>query len=161
MAFKIRKLDYRPWPVSVKFRECSESTGEVSDTPQVFIGHFRPFSEADIKRERLEIFGDEFADGYKASLASMPSSEYAEREAKFFAALMCGWAEVRDETGADIPFSAAALRDLATGPDGAVFRRGLNDAVVEIRFGLAPAKNSSASPAPGRSPAVGEAAPAN
>ncbi len=161
MAFKVRKLDYRPWPVSVKFRECNETTGEVTEAPQVFIGHFVPFSEADIKRQRLEIFGDELDAGYKASLATMPSAEYAEKETQFFAGLMSGWSEVRDESGAEMPYSAAALRELTTGPDGPVVRRALNDAVVEIRFGLAPAKNSGASPAPGPSPAAVEAAPAN
>lgn len=158
---KYRKLTHRPWPVTVTFHECDETTGEVREVEQSFIGHFTPFTEADLLEHRSAVFGDEADKAVKARLDDMPVADYAALEAGFFTRLMCGWSAVTDEQDAPLAYTAEQLRALCCGPDGAAFRRGINRAVSEIRFGVAPAKNSSTSPVPGPTPASGEVALTN
>ena len=158
---KYRKIAHRPWPVSVTLAECDEASGDVAESEHVFIGHFKPFTEADLLAARLDVFGDESDPAVKQAQDAMPVAEYAVQEARFFGGLMCGWSQVADEAGHPVPYSAAALQGLCTGPDGAAFRRGFNRAVSQIRFGVAPAKNAVTSPSPGPTPAPGEAAPAS
>lgn len=153
-----RKLDYRPWPITVAFQVCDEATGQVAEVDHRFIGHFIPFAEADLLALRLSVFGDEAEAGNKQRLADMPVADYERLEARFFAGLLCGWSQVADEHGTAMPYSAEALKGLCCGPDGAAFRRGINRAVSEIRFGVAPAKNAETSPSPGPVPAAVEAA---
>lgn len=77
------------------------------------------------------------------------------RNAAIFSRVLTGWgAEVRDENGASIPYSAEALSALVTGPDGRAVSVGINEALGQIRFGVAPQKNDATSPVPG--PAPGE-----
>lgn len=159
MALRVRKLSYRPWPVTVLFQECDEATGQVTEIPQTFIGHFKPFTESELLAHRLEIFGDETKQEVKDKMANTTLDQSAKQEAEFFARLMCGWSKVSAEDDADLAFSPARLRDLCTGDDGAAFRRGINSAIGEIRFGIGPLKNSVTSPAPGPTPAADEAAP--
>lgn len=151
-----RKLDYRPWPVTVAVHVCDEATGQVAEVEHRFIGHFIPFAEADLLALRLSIFGDEAEAGNKQRLADMPVADYERLEARFLGGLLRGWSQVADEHGAAVPYSAETLRELCTGHDGATFRRGFNRAVSEIRFGVAPAKNVETSPSPGPVPASGE-----
>lgn len=158
---KYRKLDHRPWPVSVGFLDCDEANGEVTETEQTFIAHFKPFSEAELLAARRQVFGDEADAAVKATLDEMPVARYAELEAAFFCALVTGWSKVTDEIGSHVPYSGAALTALCTGQDGPAFRRGFNRAISQIRFGVAPAKNAGTSPSPGPAPASGEAASAS
>lgn len=155
---KLRKLNYRPWPVGVTLQECLEATGEVVEVRQTFVAHFRPFTE------------DEFMLAREAALAAVPPPAGSEessppmqvvlrRNTVFFGALLCGWgADVLDETGAPLPYSAEALTALVTGPDGIAVSAGVNQALLELRFGMAPQKNLRPSPAPG--PIAAEAAAA-
>lgn len=153
---KFRKLDYRPWPVGVTFQVCDEATGVVTEVEQTFIAHFKPFSEADLLRARREVFGDETDVANNARINALPVAEYAVMESCFFAALVCGWSSIADEDGSPVSYSATALQGLCAGPDGAAFRRGINRAITQIRFGVAPAKNAETSPSPGPVPASGE-----
>ena len=167
MAFTVRKTAHRPWPVSITLLD-SDDAGNVKEVVNTFVGHFRPFTE------------DEFDAAYKAAIAAYPVPERADvtdtektdeqtpikivllRNAAIFSELMVGWgAEVRDEQGQSIPFSAAALTALVTGPDGLAVSRGINAAISQFRFGYAPAKNDLTSPAHGPTPGADEAAPTN
>ena len=161
MALKYRRLSYRPWPVTVAFLDCDEATGQVAETEQSFIGHFNACTEADLLAARRTIFGNETDKKVKARLDDMSVADYAALEAGFFARLMCGWSALTDEAGVVILYTEAGLAEICTGPDGAAFRRGINRAIAEIRFGMAPAKNSSTSPAPGLASASGEATSAS
>lgn len=158
---KFRKLDYRPWPVTVAFVTCDEDTGAVAELEQTFVAHFMCFAEADLLRIRREIFGDEANEVNQKRLADMPVAEYEQLEATFISNLVIGWSKVADEGGASVPYGAATLRAMCTGADGAAFRRGFNRAISQIRFGVAPAKNVETSPSPGPTPASVEAASAS
>lgn len=159
MSFKVRKLDYRPWPVTVSLQECNEETGDVIELDQRFIGHFRPHTEAEIQSIRRGIFGDESSDEGKARIANMHVDDYALLEARFFARLLCGWGAMFAEDGTTpLPYSEAALIALATRLDGPAVRRALNVATNEIRWGIAPLKNAKTSPVPGPKPDVDEVA---
>lgn len=150
--FKIRKLNHRPWPVTVTALECDEATGEVLAIEQKFIAHFKPFSESEFMKIR------------DAAQASVPLPEGVDvdsppmeitlaRNAALFARIICGWGpEVTDESGQPVPYSTEALSELVTGPDGIAFSAGLSQALMEVRFGIAPAKNSKTSPMPGQMP---------
>lgn len=152
--FRYRKIDYRPWPVTVALLLCAEATGAVEEVAKTFVAHFRPFTE----------------EGYQAAIeaareavplpagmleADMPLALGLRRNADLFARLICGWGgEVRDEAGEAIAFSPAALAELVTGPDGMAVSAGINRALTELRLGIAPQKNSLTSPPPG--PALDE-----
>lgn len=152
---KYIKLDYRPWPVTITSQVCDETTGDVTEKEDRFIGKFTRFDESDLLALRLEVFGDETDAKNKQRLADMPIADYAQLEARFFAGLLSGWSQVADDDG-DITYSANLLQALCTGPDGAAFRRGFSRAISEIRFGVAPAKNAETSPSAGLAPAAGE-----
>lgn len=156
MAFKVRKLDYRPWPVTVTQRDC-QSDGSVAESQVVFIGHFKYFTEDDVMAARAEVFGTGTEEELAAAAASRLLADEARLQAKFHASLMCGWAEITDEAGQPLPWSEDKLIELATGPDGMAIRAGLSQALLEIRFGIAPQKNGSTSPAPGPLPGASEA----
>lgn len=158
MAFRTRRLSYRPWPVTVTLQECGED-GAMVEVAEAFIGHFRPFTEQEMLDARRELFGDESSEEGKKRIAEMTVAEHGRLEALFFSRLMCGWGQVFDEQGSALAYSEAALAALVTGPDGPAVRRAINTALMEIRFGMAPAKNVATSPAPGPKPAADEAAP--
>lgn len=155
MAFKVRKLNHRPWPVTVKLQE-GDAAGNVVETAQTFVVHVRPFTEA------------EHADMMVALDAAWPLPEGRDRldlksilvrNADYFARLVVGWGpEVTDEAGLPLPYSSEALTALVTGPDGLALSAALNQAVNELRFGIAPAKNSATSPMPGEDSSAGEVA---
>lgn len=157
MALKIRKINYRRWPVTIDTRDCQDD-GTIVEGKARFVVHFKPFTEAEVLALRNEIFGEGTDEALKARRDERPLAEQADLEARFLAGLVCGWEGVTDESGAPIPFSVAALTDAVTGADGFALRAALNAAVVEVRFGIAPAKNVETSPAPGPTPAAVEVA---
>lgn len=153
MSISIRKLKHRPWPVTVRLNVCGDD-GTVVEVEQTFIGHFNPFTEADLKA----IFEDadkQFplpADG-----GIPPLDQVLAKNAFVFRQLLCGWSEVTDEeTGEPIPYTAEALDAWVQGGDGLAVSTGFNAALSEIRFGLAPAKNSNTSPEVGQPRVAGE-----
>ena len=160
MSFAVRKLAYRPWPVEVTLQKCN-SSGDVAEIKNTFVGHFRPFTEACFEHAvKTARAAHPVIEGEDEDRPPMPI--LLRRNADVFAQLMCGWgAEVTDEAGIPIPFSEAALIALVTGPDGLAVSVGINTALNQIRFGVAPAKNASTSPAPGPVSGVVEAAPTN
>lgn len=153
MAFKIRKPAFRPWPVTVKLPACG-ADGQVVEIPQTFIGHFTTFSEADYTAIERELFGDKDAQRERV----LSPREQAELEAQLVFRLLTGWEGIFADDDAPLPFSAPALAELFTGPDGPLLRRAFGQSIFELRFGLAPAKNVATSPLPGLTPAPGEAA---
>lgn len=154
--FTLRKLKHRPWPVTVKLLEADE-TGEVKEVEFTFVLHFSPFTEAEFRVAHDETVGQDapVADGAKA--ADRPIALLLEMNSKLFARLVEGWAKVNDEAGNPVPFSAEALRALIVGQDGLAVSAGIQRALSELRFGLAPAKNSPTSVVPGQSPVAAEA----
>lgn len=173
MALIARKTKHRTWPVTVRQQACAED-GVVTEEGMTFIGYFKPFSEAQFAEllaeadkkfplpgtvtEGAQADGDAVADEPDQVVKKLDFPDMLKRNAWLFPQLMCGWSRVQDEEGQDIPYTEAALQELLTGPDGMAISAALNEAVAEIRFGLAPRKNLKASPAPGLLPAAGEAA---
>lgn len=157
MTYTVRKLDYRPWPVSVGILVCDDN-GETTEVRQTFIAHFKPFTEEQVKAIREEIFGVGTDEELAARAEARCVADQGALEAQFLTRLVCGWSKLIDENDTPLTFSEAALIALATGMDGVPFRRGFNDAIVQIRFGIAPAKNVVTSPAPGPAPAADEVA---
>lgn len=154
MAFKVRKIDHRPWPVTVRFKVCDDA-GKVAEVEQSFVGHFLSFSEEE---------HGAVVDAVKQALpgpednGDIPFALVLQRNALYFEKLMCGWGpEVTDEADRPLPFSPAALKAMVTGPDGAAISDGLSRAIGELRFGMAPQGNLSTSPAPGEGSGAGEA----
>lgn len=165
MSFTLRQLKYRPWPVTVKLLEA-DAAGEVSAHEFTFVLHFKPFTEAEFKAA-LEAAGDEkplasdaepvpVADSEKP--AERPISLLLEKNSQLFARLVDGWGKVLGEDGQPAPYSPEALHALVTGPDGLAVSAGIHRALNELRFGIAPAKNSPTSAAPGPNPAAVEVA---
>lgn len=163
MTFIVRKLKFRPWPVTVAQQDCA-ADGTVTQTESTFVGHFAPFTE-----EQFQALADAGDAAYPVPpkvdgepKKSRDMKDMLARNALIYAGLLVGWgAEVRDEGDQPLPFSAEALTALIVGPDGLAISTGLNKALDEIRFGMAPAKNLPTSPAPGPAPAAVEAAPAS
>lgn len=149
--FVVRKINYRPWPVKVVFQEA-DAAGVIQSLEQTFIGHFRPFSEAEFEAVSAQVRGDD-------KPGDLPLAELLRRNADLFGSLLSGWSGVADVNGVPLPYSTEALRELVTGPDGLVVSAAINVALGEIRFGAAAAKNSTTSGGDGRMPAPAEAAP--
>jgi len=162
MAFTVRKLAYRPWPVTVALFEADDA-GNVSEVKNTFVAHFKPFTEDEF--EALRQAANAAHPAAPDSLAPDPDENtpmpiVLRRNADLFCGVIVGWGpEVRDEHGVPLPFSPAALSALVTGPDGAAVSVGIHKAIVQIRFGAAPEKNVETSPAPGPIPSAGGAAP--
>ncbi len=171
MSFSIRKSASRPWPV--KFSLLSgDSEGEVTSTEYGFVLNFIPFSEAQflaiIEEETPEKFRvvkvpEQSADAGAAlpSIPELPKPTTVETlaiNARIFPRLVDGWSKVNDEDGNPAVYSAEAFAALITGPDGLAICGGINHAIAQMRFGIAPAKNAQASPAPGLAPAADGAA---
>lgn len=157
MAFTLRKLKYRPWPVTVTLVESDEA-GVVSENKLVFVVHFNPLSEADIKAAFDEEVGEEklAAGGDDAKPVERSVALILEKNSRLFARFICGWSKVQDEEGVAVPFSPAALHALIVGPDGLAVSAGLQTALNELRFGLGAAKNSQNSVEPGQAPVPAE-----
>lgn len=155
MAFKIRKLKHRAWPVSVTLQE-SDANGAVAAIEQTFVAHFKPVTEEE--REAITAAADA-AHPVPEGEERLSMKALLARNATYFSAMLMGWGpEVTDDAGAPIPFSAKELTALITGPDGVAFSAALVQADNEIRFGMAPAKNSRPSAAPGETSGAGEGA---
>lgn len=153
MAITIRKITHRPWPVTVRIPVCDETTGQVAELEQTFIAHWQAFSESTLKA----VF--EEADRHfppPAAGSVLPLDVALKKNAWVFAQLLTGWSAVRDESENDIPYTEEALTDWVCGADGLALSAGLNASLSEIRFGVAPAKNSPTSPAPGPARAADE-----
>ena len=155
MAFTVRKITHRPWPVTVTLMEA-DAAGVVHEVENTFVGHFRAFTEEDfeaVMKESAVAVPALLATGAETSSSQeerLPLPVVLQRNAFIFSRLMVGWGtEVRDEHGASIPYSAEALSALVTGPDGRAVSIALNTALSQIRFGVAPEKNVETSPAPG------------
>jgi hypothetical protein len=152
MSFTLRKLKYRPWPVTVKLLE-SDDAGQVVESEFNFVAHFKPFSEAEIKA-LAERTIDAKVDGEKKEERAI--AELLEKNHEFFSPLLDGWSKVVSEAGEPLPYHDETLHAMVTGPDGMAISAGLHNAIREIRFGVAPAKNLPTSAAPGPNPDVGE-----
>jgi hypothetical protein len=155
MTFKIRKLDHRAWPVTVTFQEC-DAQGVVTEVEQTFVAHWKPVTEKERKAITAAV---DSAHPLPEGDPRYDIDALLARNADYFARLVVGWGpEVLDETGAPKSFSATALTALITGTDGLAFSSALVRADNEIRYGLAPLKNSKPSPAPGETSGAGEGA---
>lgn len=143
--FVVRKINYRPWPVKVVFQEA-DAAGVIQSLEQTFIGHFRPFSEAEFEAVSAQVRGDD-------KPGDLPLAELLRRNASLFGSLMSGWSGVADASGVPLPYSTEALCELVTGPDGLAISAGINTALSEIRFGAAAAKNLPTSGGDGPAPA--------
>lgn len=153
MGVIVRKSQLRPWPVTVRLN-VADDQGVVTPVEYVFIGHFKPFTEAehaDIVDEIDAMF--EKPEGQDV----LPRATVLKRNAAYFGRLLDGWGGVADEAGAAIPYSLVALTDMVTGPDGWQFSEGLFEAIAQIRNGSAPEKNSLTSVAPGEQSRAAEA----
>lgn len=159
MAFTLRKLKHRPWPVAVKLLS-SDDEGNVTEAGFEFVIHFKPFSEAEIKalsERTLEADKKPPAEGAETANAERSIADLLERNVQFFAPLIDGWSKVNSEDGAPLPYTDETLHAMVTGPDGMAISAGIHAALRELRFGVAPAKNSLPSVAPGLVPAAVEA----
>lgn len=155
MSFTLRKLQYRPWPVTVKLVESDES-GVVSASDLMFVAHFKPLSEAEIKAVFEEEIGDQLGE-QNAPPVDKSIVNVLEANSRIFARLLCGWSKVLDEAGSPVSFTLDALRALIVGTDGLAVSAGLQVALSEMRFGTVAAKNLLPSVAPGQSPEPVEA----
>lgn len=152
--FRYRKIDYRPWPVTVALLLCAEATGAVEEVSNTFVAHFLPFTEAEYQAA-IEAARQAVPPPEGMQEADMPLALGLRRNADLFARLISGWGdEVQDEAGESVAFSPAALAELVTGPDGMAISAGINRALTELRLGIAPQKNSLTSLPPG--PALDE-----
>ncbi|MCL2829987.1 MAG: hypothetical protein FWD77_04515 [Betaproteobacteria bacterium] len=155
MAFTVKKIDFRPWPVTVLTHE-SDDAGNVSEREETFVCHFRPLGECNFEIIMQEVDRlhpmPKTAEEIEASIRSgvLVTALRQRREAEFWKRVVCGWGpEVQDEDGVSITFSSGVLTDLITGPDGPAIVRALSDALAQLRDGRAPEKNLPVSPAPG------------
>lgn len=153
MGFRVRKIAHRPWPVTVKTLE-GDASGNVVEAAQTFVAHYRPFTEREFSALLAE------AEKMYPTVGDAPLTyeTLLLRNAHLFGALVVGWgAEVVDEAGQPIPFSRDVLASMVTGPDGLALSAGIHASLYQLRHGIAPEKNSSASPAPGPENEAGEA----
>ena len=152
MGLTVRKVSVRRWPVTVKQFEVNDQ-GEVTEAANTFVAHFRPFSE-----EEFEALIARAKAAHPAPDENLPTPILLRRNVLVFTGLMVGWGpEVRDENRQSVPFTPETLSALVTGPDGLAVSSGINKALFEIRYGVAPEKNVLTSPAPGHETAPGEA----
>lgn len=170
MALKLRTLNYRPWPVTVKLQEC-DAAGNVVEVEQTFVVHWKPINEEGreaLSNEMRRTFGPkvdaaEPVEGKKPETPEPPervtNAEVLNRNAWFFERRVMGWGpEVQDESGQPLQYSPEVLRNMLTGDDGYAFCAAFAEADSQIRYGIAPTKNSKTSPVPGDAPGAGEAA---
>ena len=158
MSITIRKLKHRPWPVTIKRQICDED-GTVSEVENTFVAHWKPFTEDDLQgifdAAEQAVPAPKSPGSDQADVANLKLREVLARNALIFPQLIVGWGpEVLDEDGQPLTYSTEELAALITGPDGMAISAGLNTAMSEIRWGVAPAKNSSTSPTAGPAPSV-------
>lgn len=149
-VLKYRKAGYRAWPVEVTLQQCDETTGEVTAVTIQFVVHFKLFSE------------DDYLAAVSAAEKALlqPKGETPEqltwalalrRNAHVLSALVVGWGpEVVGDDDQPLVFSPESLTDLVTGVDGRSISAGFMTALLQLRYGTAPAKNSPTSPLPGQ-----------
>lgn len=151
MSYVVRKTAYRAWPVRFTLLVC-DNDGNVTEVESGFVLHFRPFTEAEYEDIVARARGDD-----TRSPEDIPLSEILERNARIFGELTVGWSKLAGDDGGAQAYSREMLTALVTGHDGRAISIGIHQAIAEIRFGVAPVKNSNASPAPGPTPGVVEA----
>lgn len=149
-VLKYRKAGHRAWPVDVTLQQCDEATGEVTAVTIRFVVYFTLFSE------------DDYLAAVSAAEADLPQpdGETAEqltwalalrRNAHVLCKLVCGWGpKVVGDDDRPLQFSQEALTGLITGADGRAMSAGFMAALLQLRHGVAPAKNSQTSPSPGQ-----------
>ncbi len=106
-----------------------------------FTGIFRVLSEAE-----FEAWSDKPAvegvagviEAVPDKLATLPLSEVLASNADKFAEVLVGWDGVTNETGESIPFSVELFKAQVTGRHGRALSVGLNAALAQIRYGVAP-----------------------
>ncbi|WP_306603936.1 hypothetical protein [Azonexus sp.] len=161
MAFAVRKLKHRPWPVTVTLQSAN-ADGDIVETEHKFIGHFAPFSEKEYKAlvEALKapVPVAEQPTTNDQVAAELAIADVLERNAKLFSRVLVGWEKVEDESGQPLPYSHDELHAMVTGPDGLAISNGFGRAISEIRFGGAAAKNLNTSVEPGQKSGAAEAA---
>lgn len=156
--FKIRKIDHRPWPVTVTLLVCCALTGAVSEETHTFVVNWRPFSESDLGEIRRRIYGPGSDDDHRAAAAARTIEENARLDTEFLAQFVQGWEGVVDASNQPVAWSRDVFDALCLGEDGPAIRRALHTALTELRFGIPAQKNSLTSPSPGPTPsAAGEA----
>lgn len=160
---KVRVATVRRWPVNVVFQECS-ADGMIDAVEGVFIGLWKPFDEEAIAKLRSAIYGpepetEEARAAAKRAAEERTVAEAIDLEAKFIGALLDGWEQITGPDDQPLPYSQQALAGLLKGFDGAAYRRGFNQAILELRFGTASEKNVRASRSPGSATVASEAAP--
>lgn len=149
MGFIVRKTAHRAWPVTVK-QAVGLADGSVVESTSSFVAHFSAFSEAELEAAKAAAEAAFPLPEGSAADAIPPLPLTLQRAATLYAGLLVGWGpEVTDEAGTPLAFSVDALRALVTGPDGYAVMQGIGQALGELRFGVAPAKNSPTSPVPG------------
>lgn len=156
MSFTLRKLKYRPWPVTVKLLS-SDDDGNVTETEFGFVAHFKPFSEAEIKAlaDRTIDSKEGLKEGEKKEERLI--AEMLEKNYEFFSPLLEGWSKVANEAGEALAYHDETLRQMIIGPDGMAISVGFHNAIREVRFGVAPAKNLETSAAHGQATGAVEA----
>lgn len=168
MSFIVRKTKYRAWPVTVSRLDCDENTGAVTEIKSTFVAHFTAFDEGEfaaIADEAEKKFAPPKpaqdgaqGEGVAAPVKlddGMPWATLLQRNAWIFCRLIVGWGdEVKNADGSTLAYSPETLSALVTGPEGMAVSTGLHQALREIRFGIAPEKNSNASPVPGEDSAT-------
>lgn len=157
MSFTVRKIKHRPWPVTVKLLE-SNFAGEVVEREFDFVLHFNALSESEYKAIFDELnpspenspASAEPQPGVEAPAIDKSLAALLANNARVFARVICGWSKVLDEHGEPLPYSNEALTAIVTGTDGLAISSGIHSALQQLRFGVAPAKNSPTSAAPGQ-----------
>ena len=130
-AFVIVSNPVIRWPVGV----CVPADdGRIEEWQ--FTGVFRVLSE-----EEFEVWGGKPALGaatVEGEVAPPHLAEILANNAIKFAEVMVGWDGVVDSRGEQVQFSADMLRSQINGPHGRALSIGINNALRQIRYGVAP-----------------------
>lgn len=172
----MRKAKSRPWPVTVTL-QVGDAEGNVVEVKQGFVLNFTPLSEKEVQqiideetlRGKVVVKALEILEEVDAAAAGQPlpppapstSSvhEMLDLNSRIFTRLVDGWSKVMDEDKKPIPYSSATLAAMITGLDGLAISTGINQARMQMLYGMAPAKNAATSPAPGPEASADGAAP--
>lgn len=124
------------WPVAV----CVPADNGRFEEWQ-FTGIFRVLSEAEFDAwSDKPVIEDVVADleAVPAQVAALPLSEVLARNADKFAEVLVGWDDVKSENGEAISFSVELFKAQVMGVHGRELSVGINTALRQIRYGVAP-----------------------